>query len=328
MNFDALNTVIATLFIIMVVGFICRKVGIIDDAASKKLSALILKIGQPAMIINSLASAKYTEENLQVAGIVVVLGFILHAIFAILAYFMCLPLKKNLDERKITEYSLVFNNCAFIGFPIFQALFPENGLFMAAFLIISFNVLIWTWGLSIFARGRDDIKLTVKKVLFNYGTVPCAIGFILFMLKNPAIQFDLFGTQIQGFTLPEFMLNGLQYLHNLCTPISLLITGALIATQTKKQLFGKWQIYYFNVMKLFVIPVIVCLICKLIGLPYIYAMFATAAAALPAASSVSMFSEMYGLDSGYSSVTVGTSSLLSVISLPLTLMLSDIILKL
>ncbi|MBE6583403.1 MAG: hypothetical protein E7649_00285 [Ruminococcaceae bacterium] len=318
MNFNALYAVVATLLLLMVVGFICRKLKIIDDVASKRLSALILKVGQPAMIINALASAKYSLENLEMAGKMVLFGFAFHIVLAIFAFALCIVLKRNLDEQKISEFSLVFANCAFIGFPIFEALFGPEGLFMASFLVISFNVFMWTWGLAIFARKRKDIKITVKKVLLNFGTVPSVIGFGLFALQAPEI----------GFVTPAFILDACKFLSNLCTPISVLITGALIATLKPKQIFTKWQVLYFNAIKLFVLPLIVCLITKLLNIPYNYAMFFTAAAALPAASSVSMLSETYGLDSGYSALVVGTSSLLCVATLPLSLNLSQWLLTL
>ena len=63
MNFDRLYIVVATLFVLLAVGFLCRKVKIIDDVASKKLSRLILAVGQPAMLVSSLAGAEYNEEN-------------------------------------------------------------------------------------------------------------------------------------------------------------------------------------------------------------------------------------------------------------------------
>jgi len=322
MNFNALNIVVATLFVVMAVGFVCRKLGIIDDVASKKLSRLILTVGQPALLINSLASAEYSERTLKTAGIMTILGLVFHIVLAILAYFLAIPTKSNIDERKLTEFSLIFANCAFIGFPIFEALLGAEGKFMASFLIISFNVLIWTWGLAIMARERSDIKMTWKKVVFNFGTVPCAIGFIFFMLKSPAI----------GFELPSFISQAMQYLQNLCTPISLLVTGALIATQSPKKIFCSWKLYYFNVIKLIALPVIICLISKLIITVFnipggeIYAIFFTAAAALPTASSATMMAETYGLDSGYSSLQVGTSSLLSVLTLPLTMIIAQWIL--
>ena len=324
MNFDALNVVVATLTILLAVGFLCRKVGIINDISSKNLSKLILMVGQPAMLVYSMSNAEYTEENVKMAWIMLGLGFVFHAVLALISYFLALPYKKNLDEEKISEFSFMFTNCAFIGFPIFEALLGPKGLFMAAFLVFSFNVLLWTWGLAIFARKRDDIKLNIKKVLVNFGTIPCVIGFVFYLLKAPSI----------GFEMPEFISKALGYLTNLCTPISVLITGALIATQSPKRIFCSWKLYYFNIIKLFVLPILVCLISKvlIILIPVeeikIYATFFTAAAALPAASAVSMMSETYGLDSGYSSVVVGTSSIISVLSMPLTLMLAQWILNL
>lgn len=329
MNFDKLYVVVATLFVILAIGFFCRKVKIIDDVASKKLSRLILTIGQPAMLISSLSSATYNEENLQTALIMLVLGFVFHAFLAVISFIFALPLKKNLDEQKLSEFGLMFTNCAFIGFPIFEALLPGRGQFMASFLCISFNILLWTWGLIIMGRGRNDIKLTLKKAFINFGTIPCLIGFVLFLLKNPAINFDLGFITVKGLELPPFLADAAKYLMNLCTPISVLVTGALIATQSPKKIFLNWKIYYFNTVKLIVFPVIVCLISKLllIVIPYegleIYAIFVTAAAALPTASSVTMMAETYNLDSGYSSLTVGTSSVLAVLTIPFTMMIAQ-----
>lgn len=334
MNFDRLYIVVATLFVIMAVGFLCRKVKVIDDVASKKLSRLILTVGQPAMLISSLAGAEYTEENRNTAIIMLILGFVFHIFLAVISFAFALPLRKNLDEQKLSEFGLMFTNCAFIGFPIFEALLPGKGQFMASFLCISFNVLLWTWGLVIMGRGRKDIKLTLKKAFINFGTIPCLIGFVLFLLKNPAIAIDLPGISLRGITLPEFLANAAQYLTNLCTPISVLVTGALIATQSPKKIFLNWKIYYFNAVKLIAFPLIVCLLSKLLlivipveGLE-IYATFVTAAAALPTASSVTMMAENYGLDSGYSSLTVGTSSVLAVLTIPFTMMIAQWILAL
>ena len=319
MDFNKLYVVVATLTIILAVGFLCRKVGIIDDVASKRLSKLILMVGQPAMIIYSMANIEYTNENVTIAWVMLGLGFVFHIALAVLGFIIALPYKKVHDEKKISEFSFMFANCAFIGFPIFEALIPGVGLLMASFLTFSFNVLLWTWGLGIFARGRKDIKLNIRKVIFNFGTIPCVIGFILYLLKAPSVSFEV----------PEFLMKAMGYLSNLCTPISVLVTGALIATQSPKKIFCSWKLYYFNVMKLFVLPLIVCVISKVIImlLPFenleVYAVFVTAAAALPAASSVTMMSETYGLDSGYSSLIVGTSSVLSVLSLPITLMIAQ-----
>lgn len=317
MNFSALLTIIATLFLLTACGFFARKKGIIDDVASKRLSTLIIKIGQPMMIVSALVEAEFSMEYLTDGLIIVGLGMVLHALMAAMAFFLCKGFR-DLDERKITEFSLVFTNAGFIGFPIMEALFGSYGLFLASFYVISFHLFIWSWGIAILARKRPDIKLTVKKIFINLGSVPCLIGVLLYMAVIP----------FPNFVIPAFLSKFMMYLSNLCTPISVLITGALLATRTPKQIFGSGKIYYFSAMKLVVIPLVVCVIGKLIGLPSDMVLFATVEAALPAAASITMFSEMYGLNAGYASQTVGTSSLLSVGTLPLVLKAAEWIVSL
>lgn len=317
MNFSALLTIIATLFLLMACGFFARKKGIIDDVASKRLSTLIIKIGQPMMIISALTEAEFSYENLGDGFLYIGIGIVFHAVMGVMAFFLCKGFK-DLDERKITEFSLMFVNGGFIGFPILEALFGAKGLFLAAFFNISFHLFIWSWGIAILARKRSDIKLTVRKIFINLGSVPCLIGILIYMLVIP----------FPNFALPAFLSKFFMYLSNLCTPISVLITGALLATRTPKQIFGSGKIYYFSLMKLIVLPLVVCVICKLIGLPGDMILFVTVEAALPAASSITMFSEIYGLNSGYASQTVGTSSLLSVGTLPLVLLAAQWIVSL
>ncbi len=317
MNFPALLTIVATLFLLMACGFYARKRGIIDDVASKRLSTLIIRIGQPMMIISAMVKAEFSMDNLKDGLLYIGIGLVLHALMAGMA-FLCCGGFRDLDERKITEFSLVFTNTGFIGFPIMEALFGPKGLFLASFYVISFHLFIWSWGIAILARGRSDIKLTVRKIFVNLGSIPCLIGILLYMAVIP----------FPGFVLPEFIAKFMEYLSNLCTPISVLVTGALLATRTVKQIFGSGKIYAFSALKLVVFPLVICGLGKLIGLPAEMVLFCTVEAALPAAASITMFSEIYGLNSGYASQTVGTSSLLSVGTLPLVLLAAQWIVSL
>lgn len=312
LDYTSLLTIIATLFLLMACGFFARKAGIIDEVASKRLSSLIINIGQPMMIIAALVKAEFSYENLRDGLLIVVIGLGVHAIMAVLAFVFCVGFK-DLDERKITEFSLVFTNTGFIGFPIMEALFGPKGLFLASFYIISFHLFIWSWGIAIIARKRSDIKLTVRKIFINLGSVPCLIGILLYILVIP----------FPDFVMPEFIVKFMSYLGDLCTPISVLITGALLATRTPKQILGSGKIYFFSALKLLIIPAIVCVIGALIGLSDSTVLFCTVEAALPAAATITMFSELYGLNAGYASQTVGTSSLLSVATLPLIIKVAE-----
>jgi predicted permease len=223
------------------------------------------------------------------------------------------------DEKKLSFFALTFTNCAFIGFPILAAVFPETGVFYGSFFVIGFHIYIWTLGIYLLSRGRDDIKLTPKKAVLNFGTVPCAIGLALYLLKAVV-------------AMPPVLTDFCSYMGSLCMPISVLITGALLATQQPRDIFKNPRIYLFNAIKLIAMPLAVCLIAKLctMGLASSYEiiMFCTVIAALPSASTITMLAELYGIKPGYAAQTVGTSSLLSVATLPLLYFLGDLIAKL
>lgn len=316
MNFPALLSINLTLFLLLICGWLCRRRGIIDTLASKRLSKLILSVGQPMLIIASLNNAVYSSENLKLAGQVTLLGFALHAFAALFAYFLCKLIKRNFNKAKIFEFSLVFGNCGFIGFPILDSLLGEGfGSFLGSFYVISFHLFFWTWGILIFARGREDIKLTPKKILLNFGTVPCAIGVLIYFLKPI-------------FVLPNFMGNFMNYLGSLCTPISVLVTGSLLATASLRQMFRNRNLYLHSLLKLILFPLLVCLLATMLGLPELLILLATAMAAVPCAASVTMLAELYDVEPGFASQTVGMTSILSTATLPVIMLLAQWILSL
>ena len=317
MDFTALLNTIATLFILLVVGCVAGSMGIIDGVASKRFSGLIINIAQPALIIYSIVKMQYSAENLSLGLKTLALGFIAHLFMGGVAFLACLKIK-DIDERKILEFSMVFGNTGFIGIPIMQSLFGDVGAFMASFIVISFNILMWTLGIAILGRKRADIKLTLKKALINKGTVPSVIGFGVFII--PAF--------FPSFALPSFALTSLSYVASLCTPVSMLIIGALLAGRSWGQIFGSAKVYYLCLFKLVVIPMLVCVIMKLGGFSSTWILFATALTSMPSATSVSMLAELFDIKPGFSAQGVGTSSLLSVATMPCVIFLAQKIIEL
>ena len=317
MNFSSFLTTIATLFVMLIVGYVAGKMGIIDSVASKKFSALIIKIAQPALIISSIVGVRYSPEMLTLGLKTLALGFALHLFMWGIAFLACLKIK-NVDERKILEFSMVFGNTGFIGIPIMKSLWGEKGAFMAAFIVISFNILMWTVGIAILGRKRADIKLTLKKALINKGTVPSVIGACIFLI--PAVM--------PSFVLPEFVSASLSYVASLCTPVSMLIIGALLAGRTAGQIFGSGKVYYLCFFRLLLTPIIVCLVMKILGFDSFWVLFATILTCMPAATSVSMLAELYDISAGFSAQGVGTTSLFAIATMPCIILLAQKIIEL
>ena len=311
MNFVSLLNTIATLALIMATGFGLRRAGVIDNVFSKNLSTLIVKVAQPMLVISSLISLEYTRENLMRGLGAVVLSFALHTGMGIAAHFAVKGFR-DADERKISEFAIMFTNCGFIGFPILESLYGKDGLFCGAFYVVGFHLFIWTWGMAILSRGRNDIKLTPKKIFVNFGTIPCLIGFILFLIPWP---------------MPAFLVKTTDYLASLATPISVLITGSLIATGSMRDLFGRFGNYAVSFLRLILFPVVVCVALKLCGLGEFMIIFGTVMAAMPSASVITMFGELYDINPGYASRIVGITSMLCVVTLPLLVAFASFVAK-
>lgn len=323
MDFKSFLITIATLFILLIIGYIAGKRGIIDSVASKKLSSLIINIGQPALIIYSITSQPYTKENLLLGLKTLLLGFGVHLFMGAIAYVVCIKIKQ-MDERKILEFSMVFGNTGFIGIPILGALFPDTGAFQASFIMISFNILLWTLGMSILGRHREDIKITPRKALINKGTIPSLIGIAIFLL--PAIP------ALQGFSLKAtlpFASDTLMYVSGLCTPVSMLIIGALLSTVSLRKVFVSGKLYYLCLFKLVLIPLTVCGVMKLASLflPFSsdWILFATALTCMPSATAVSMLAELYDISPRFSAQGVGMTSLLSIATMPCVVALAQLV---
>lgn len=299
MSFTSLLSTIATLALLLAAGVVTGKLKIVDEVSSAKLSSLIVKVGQPFLIINALIGLEPTPENIKSGFSILLLGLAIHTFMALLAHFLAKPIL-GFDEQKLTEFGMLFTNCGFIGFPILEAIFGETGLFYGAFYVVSFHLFTWTWGIAILARGRDDIKITPKKALVNFGTIPSLIGIAIFL---------------SGVRLPEFVIDFSGYVASLCTPISMLITGANLSRRGMKSMLTNPCVYLTNAVRLIVMPIAVTVVLWLIGVPDYMVVFGCVMSAMPTAAVITMFGEMYGISPGCAAELVGSTSLLSVATL-------------
>ncbi|MBR4881610.1 MAG: AEC family transporter [Clostridia bacterium] len=306
----SVNTV-ATMFLLILVGFVVRKLNWIDKDTSKRLSDLILCIAQPFLLISSIVNTEYSPEKLKEGGLILLLSFCLHVLSAAFAYLCSRPLRDK-GESAIMQYALIFENAAFYGFPVLAAVLGEKGLFWGAFYCIIFNILSWTYGMFVLSSANKDIKMNIKKVFVNFGTIPAAIGVIIFVLRIP---------------LPVPVKDTMTYFANLSTPISMLIIGGVLANLPFKKLFTNIKVYWLCLCKLVFFPVIVGAIVILIGLPRDVALFATLMASMPTAATTTVFGEKFGIRPEYSALCVGISTVISVVTIPVITLVFDMIVK-
>jgi predicted permease len=311
LDISVVTDTVATMFLLLCVGYAARKLKYFDGDLQKKLSNVIICIAQPFLIVYSILSIEYSDEKLKEGFFIMLIGIGIHALTAAIGYIAAIKHKNN-NERTITEFGILFANCGFMGIPVLKALFGNVGGFWASFYIIIFNLVQWTYGMLILSRSRDDIKMNFKNIFLNYGTVPCLTGIILFLLRVK---------------LPLPIMSASNYIGSLCTPISMMIIGGTIATIAPKKLITDVKIYYLCIIKLIIVPVTVILLSKLIGLQSDMIMFTAVMSSLPTAANVVMFGERYNIAPAFASHASGLTTLLSALTVPLMMKFAQIIIK-
>lgn len=297
----ALAQTVLKLFIVVLVGFAAAKFGYADKVFTKKLSNFVICIAQPFMIVSALASVEFSVENLKAGFTVTGIGFISMVVSALIARLVTFRFKKQ-DERRISEFALVFANTGFMGFPVLQALFGDMGTFYGAFFVITFHVTLWTYGIYILSRYKKDINIKPINMIFNFGTVPVLIGILLYVLP---------------FRLPAPVLGAFDMMGDLCAPMSMLIVGATVATISLKSLLLDVKVYIVCLARLFVIPAVTCCLAVAAGLSTDLVYLFTTLTALPSATNVAMYAQRYDIAPGYAAKIPSLSTLLNVVTVPL-----------
>ncbi len=313
-----MNLSAKTLFdtaLIMVVpilaGFYGAKRGIFSDGFSKKLSSFVLNIAQPFMIVAAIVGTPYSSENLKSGLLVLLAATIVHAVAAGVALLSTMGIKDQ-KERRISEFCMIFSNCGFFGFPLLDAVYGEIGVFWGGFFIVIFNFVMWTYGVFILSRANREMKIKLTKIFINSGTIPCVVGFLLFIMRVKIYP-------------PIF--KSMDILGDTCTPLSMTIIGAMIAEIPFKKLLTKPITYYVSLIRLVVLPVVSGVVLMLLGFSYDLSIFGALMMSLPAAAGSAMFAETYDIRPDLAAQTVGISTIISVASVPLVMTLVDIIVK-
>ena len=162
---------VGVLFLLILAGFICVKSGAVKAEGKKAFSDLLIYFVVPAMIINSYIT-EYNSEKLtnlisafKLSAVLLILGLVIT---------MVLGLKLKNKNAPIIKFSCIFSNAAYMGFPLIQAVFGNDGLLYASAFLTIYNILMWTVGYAMVSR-KADFKAVIKTIV----TTPVIISVII-----------------------------------------------------------------------------------------------------------------------------------------------------
>lgn len=301
---------VATMLVYAVPGFAAVKAKLIKPESISAFAVILMYVCSPCLTVYSVNEVPVytTDLILQIVGFFLI-SLAAQAIMLGLAF---LVLRKKYDDVKYRVYNVAtsFGNCAFMGVPLLQAIFPDNPnvTILSVSYLLGMNIFGWTIASAMITRDKKHIK--PWKAILN----PAAIAMII------CIPFFFTEWRLPAKVADIFTLMG-----KMSTPMCMLIMGMRLATVKPKSLFCTPSQYVIVVVKQLIFPFIGLLLIWFLPFDtYVkYSMFILSAA--PIASVVLNFAEMLGegQENAANLVLLGTVS--SIVTLPvMTLILTAI----
>jgi predicted permease len=292
---------------LILIGFYLRKYNKLNDDAEQSFTYILVNITTPAMIINTFL-IEFSLEKFQTGIYILIIAVVFDFILVLLAKFSAHKIKDD-EKKRVLKYSLVMMNGGFMGFPIINQLFGQEGLYYATMFYIPNLVFMWTYGLSVFIREKKG-NASYKKMLLNPNMISIYVGFAIYLLQIP---------------LPAFGKSLVSLLASMTTVISMIIIGSKIKVIGVRESFSDKDAYYVSFLRLIVSSIIMIILLKFINVNDMIKQIYVIYAALPVAVMMPIVAKQYNRDDVFSSKIIVITHLLSLITIPIIVWLQMII---
>lgn len=301
--FISLINQIVVLFLLMAVGYVSKKTKVLDQETIRGISMLILQVTLPALIISSM-QFPFSRDLLNTSLLIVLISVVTYAVMIGFSYAYARKAKMQSARMDVTQFSLVFANVSFMGFPIISVLYGDQGIFYGALFNIPFQALLVTLGVVFMTRHSETNsgKMNLRKALASPGLIAIFIGFGFFVLPV---------------SLPAPLFQSLQMVGATTTPLSMLLIGGMLADVPFFSVFGDRDLYQVTFLRLVVLPALVFIPLKLLGAEGMLLAIPVMIIAMPVATLTGAFARLYGSDYYFASKVIFLSTLCSLVTIPL-----------
>lgn len=288
------------LFLLLVLGFVLFKCHIFDEYTNKKISALIVNVASPMLIISSIAGVEGSNKSIVFlmigAGILMYIGFII--LGKIINRIFPFPKK----DWPVYECMVVFANTGFMGYPVLLDVFGQEAVFYASLIHMAFNFFVYTYAIMCLTKGDDsEFKLNFKQLL-TPGIILIFVGIFIYL-------FDI--------QLPSVLMDTINSVGSLTAPLSMMMIGSSLAVYPIKDSFADWRSYVFAFVRLMIVPFVTMIMCRLLHIDAYYANITIITNAMPVGSMVLMLATQYNANVKIVTRNIIVSTLLSVITIPI-----------
>lgn len=297
---------IAQLFMMIFMGYLIVKMGLLQDTDSKVLSKIVLYLIVPCVIINAF-QVDYTPDTIN-GLLLALMASVLTQVLLLIAISLFSRLL-HLNEVEIA--SVYYSNSGNLIVPIVTFILGQEWVLYGCVFMSVQIIFIWTHGKKIISR---EDSYDWKRIVQNINMISIFIGIALFLT---------------GIRLPMLINNTLSAVGSMIGPASMIVAGMLFAGMNLKQIFADKKVYFVSFLRLIAVPLLSLAILKLMPLSLPTAdsnkilLIVFLALITPSASAVTQMCQVYENDSQYASAINVMTTLLAIITMPLMVILFE-----
>ncbi len=298
----------AELFIIVFAAAILVKAGILKPDDSQAFSRVCLYVVSPCVIFRSFLQNLTGEIS---AGLfaAVLLALAFHLLFILISA----VLKHTWHATEVERGSIVFTNGGNLIVPIVAYTFGQEWVIYVSAYILVFNVLCWTYGVSLFDRKTAS---NIRKILLNPNVLAIILGLIALLT---------------GFRLPELLDTAVADIASTVGPVSMIVIGTVLGGMSFRDLFRNSRVFGVLVFRLLLCSGLAVFLALLSGVShriaagYEIVMISLFSATAPSSTNINQLAILYNHDAQYATSINILTTLTSILTMPLWVFIYELI---
>lgn len=304
--------------LLITLGFFSYKKGILNDKAGVAISAIIVNITNPCLMISSMLG-----EGERVSGRLLLLGLlgavVTYAILIVIAELIPRIFRIKKNDRYSYFFLTLFGNIGFIGIPLTSAVLGDEALVYVCFHNLVFCFIVYTIGISKITKAAAEQEESERGIRFENVPTQPSFGQKFKSMINPGTLAAIFSLvfYVAGWNLPHLLMLTIDYAGRSTTFLSMMVLGSAVARMQVGRVTRNYRLIIFSLIRLTLIPILLIFILKLFIHDDLIIYTCALMLAVPAGNMPLIMATKQGLKAETISDGIVLSTVLSIITIPI-----------
>ena len=295
MNLSGVIMQLISLFLMMFVGYLVARSGIMTPEFRARLSSYTLSCVAPFAILSAVLESDATPATMLSA---VGVAFVFFCLMCLFAAVLVRLVRTKKAERGWDQLMVIFTNVGFMGIPVIQSIYGADGVARLSMFILMFNLFFFSYGILLIASG--------EKINFRAMLNPCIIGALCGLFCGTT-----------GFHFPEVIESTMASIGAMNTPLAMMIIGGSVAHSDVRAAFTNPRLYRVTALRMIAMPLLILLVMLPLPFDRVLVGISVLLASMPIAGNCAMIANVYAPGDMTAAHATIISTLSSALTLPL-----------